>query len=54
MHSATDVADGGSSAKWNPATQREWTSIAMVNHGRWIGCRVTLSTAITSTSVWSI
>ena len=54
MHSATDVADGGSSARWKPATHREWTSIAMASHGRWISCRVMLSTAITSTNVWSI
>jgi len=24
MHSATLVADGGSSDRWKPATQREW------------------------------
>lgn len=54
MHSATLVAEGGSSDRWKPATHRENTSIASVSQGRWIGSRVTLSTTITSTSVWSI
>ena len=51
MHSATLVADGGSSDRWKPTTQRECTSIASVSHGRWIGARVRLSTTMTSTSV---
>ncbi len=52
--SATDVAEGGSSDRWKPATQRVQTSIARVSQGRWIGARVSLSTTMTSTSVWSI
>ena len=40
--SATDVADGGSSERWKPATQRVQTSIASVSQGRWIGARVSM------------
>ena len=54
MHRATEVAEGGSSDRWKPATHRVATSIASVNQGRWIGSRVSASTTITSTSVWSI
>jgi hypothetical protein len=45
MHNATEVADGGSSDRWNPATQRENTSMASVSQGRWIGLRVTKSSS---------
>ena len=37
---ATLVADGASSERWKPASQRLCTSIASVSHGRWIGARV--------------
>lgn len=52
--SAAAVALGASSDRWRPSTVRVWTSSASVSQGRPMQARVTSSTSMRSTLVWSI